>query len=57
MISSTTSPPATVAKRYALPEILAWVLKLDGKTDQERFAALDIPIQPYDALPWKKTKH
>jgi len=40
----------TLAKRYDMPELVMWSLVLQGKIDQDRFNALDITIQPYDAL-------
>jgi hypothetical protein len=43
-------PPETIAKRAGLPELLVVALALEGKTDHERFAALDIAIQPYDHI-------
>jgi hypothetical protein len=40
--------PATVAKRYGLPDIMAWRVALDGLDDSTRFDRLGMKIQPYD---------
>lgn len=40
----------SLAKRCEMPELVTWAHALDGKSDQERLAALDIPLQPYDVL-------
>jgi DNA modification methylase len=40
--------PATVARRYNMPEILVWSIGLDGESDQDRMENLGITIQPYD---------
>lgn len=38
----------TLSKRYALPPVLVWALKLQSLDDQSKFDALSIKIQPYD---------
>jgi DNA methylase len=43
-------PIASLAKKYEMDALATWAYVLDGTTDQERFASLDIAIQPYDVL-------
>jgi len=40
--------PKTVAQRYALPEVLAWAIKLQDISDPEKMDELGIKVQPYD---------
>lgn len=40
--------PATASKRYELPLIVVWAIKLHTLTDQERFKELGITHLPYD---------
>jgi len=47
-------PPAEIAKRYAIPEIMAWNIALDGLDDAQRMERLGIGVQPYDVWHFPK---
>lgn len=46
--------PAVIAQRYAIPEIIAWNIALEGMTDDDRLKQLDIKTQPYDVWSFAK---
>jgi len=46
--------PDEIAKRYAIPEIMAWRIALEGLSDAERMERLKIKIQPYDVWNFAK---
>lgn len=47
-------PHLDVAERYNMPLQLVWAIDLEGRTDKERMARLNINIQPYDVWSFAK---
>jgi len=46
-----------IAKKYVVPEVLVWSVALQGKTDQERFKALNWGLRTWDHLYFNDVDH